>query len=171
MARLEIIEFPDPRLRRQAARVTAFDESLNQLVDDLIETLSGTGSLALSAPQVGDLREVLVVDIPDDELRPRVYVNPEILGRSAWGLVEESCLSIPGIVGNVFRATQVRVRAQDRGGEVFERDLEGLNAVSLQHEMDHLAGKLFVDRLSVFRRLLLRRKLAAARNVSHETAA
>lgn len=159
MARRDIIEYPDPRLRQHAARVAIFDDTLGCLVDDLIETLSGTDSIALSAPQLGDQRQVLVVNLPDDSEAPRVYINPTLLEKSAWGLVEESCLSLPGIVGNVLRATEVRVRAQSSDGEIFERDLRGMHAVCLQHEMDHLSGKLLIDRLSIFRRLLLRRKL------------
>ena len=156
MARLEILEYPDPRLQLQAARVTRFDEDLGTLVDDLLETLYSTSAIALSAPQVDDLREVLVVDLSEARNEPQVYVNPEILAKAAWGFVEESCLLLPGVKGNVLRATQIRVRAQDRSGETFERDLEAMHAVCLQHEMDHLAGKLFVDRLSIFRRLHFR---------------
>lgn len=161
MAELAILEYPDPRLRLEAEPVTAFDASLGRLIDDLTETLHARKSIGLSAPQVDDRRQVLVIDLSEDGSAPQAYVNPEILSRAAWGLVEESCLSIPGIVGNVIRATKVRVRARDRHGEAFERDLEAMNAVCLQHEVDHLRGKLFIDRLSIFRRLRLRGQLRA----------
>lgn len=156
MTQRQVIEYPDPRLRLRSEPVTAFDKSLAQLIDDLLETLYATNAIGLSAPQVDDRREVLVIDLSGNASAPQVYVNPEILSVSTWGLVEESCLSVPGVVGNVVRATEVRARAQDRNGQLFERDLTGMDAVCLQHEMDHLVGKLFVDRLSIFRRLRIR---------------
>lgn len=156
MARLEIIEHPDPRLRMQTVPVTTFDEDLGNLIDNLLETMEATSSLGLSAPQVGDLRSVLVIAPAGDTSPPQAFVNPEILTRAAWGLIQESCLSLPGVTGNVLRRTQIRVRAQDRNGATFECDLSGMDAVSLQHEVDHLEGKLFIDRLSVFRRLGMR---------------
>ncbi len=136
--------------------MTAFDASLDRLIDDLIETLHAKKAIGLSAPQVNDQRQVLVTDLSDDGSAPQVYVNPEILSSARPGIVEESCLSVPGVVGNVVRATRVRVRARDRSGETFERDLAGMDAVCLQHEMDHFEGKLFVDRLSPIRRFLFR---------------
>jgi peptide deformylase len=161
MARLPILEYPDPRLRERSQPVTSFDAALGRLVDDLLETLYATTGIGLSAPQAGIHRQVLVMDLSGSASAPAVYVNPEILYSAAPGLVEESCLSVPGVVGNLVRATQVRVRACDRAGQAFERDLEGMYAVCLQHEMDHLAGKLFVDRLSLFRRLRVRAAAAA----------
>lgn len=168
MARLQILEYPDARLRQRAEPVAAFDAGLERLVDDLFETLYGTTGIGLSAPQAGIRRQVLVMDLSGSASAPEVYVNPGILTRALPGLVEESCLSVPGVVGNVIRATQLRVRARDPSGEVFERDLEGMHAVCLQHEMDHLAGRLFVDRLSLFRRLRVR--LAAAAKARNGTA-
>ena len=156
MARLEIIEHPDPRLRIRTERVTSFNAGLSLLIDNLLETMDATSSLGLSAPQVGDLRSVAVIAPAEASLTPRVFVNPEIMAKAAWGLIQESCLSVPGVTGNVLRRTEIRVRAQDRTGETFECDLSGMDAVSLQHEIDHLEGKLFIDRLSVFRRLGLR---------------
>ncbi len=166
MARLEILEYPDPRLRLRAEPVTRFDAPLARLVDDLVETLHATGGIGISAPQVNHRCRVLVVDLSGDGTAPQVYVNPEILSKSAPGLVEESCLSVPGVVGNVIRATEVRVRARDRSGVSFERELSGMDAVCLQHEMDHLDGRLFVDRLSLFRRLRIRAAAARARSRS-----
>ena len=156
MALLSILEYPDPRLRLLAQPVEAFDASLWRLVDDLCETLVVSKGIGLAAPQTGDRRQVLVIDLSGGEAEPEVYINPEILARTLPCLVEESCLSVPGVVGNVVRSSQVRVRAYSREGKAFERDLEGMPAVCLQHEMDHLVGKLFVDRLSLMRRLQFR---------------
>ena len=161
MPQRDILEYPDPRLNLPSNPVTAFDDDLGQLVDDLLETLYARKGIGLSAPQINDRRAVFALDLSGDASAPQVYVNPEILAKAAWGLVEESCLSVPGVVGNVVRATEIRVRAQDRTGETFERDLTGMDAVCVQHEMDHLAGKLFIERLSIFRRLGIR--VAAAR--------
>lgn len=158
MAVRTILEHPDPRLRAVCAAVEVFDDGLRALADDLVETLHATSGLGLSAPQVGDLRRVLAMDHSADASAPRLFVNPVITRRAAWGLVEESCLSVPGIVGNVVRATRVRVRAQALSGEPFERDLDGMPAVCMQHEIDHLDGKLFIDRLNPLRRLQLRLK-------------
>jgi len=156
MARRPILRYPDPRLRERASPVSDFDADLGQLLDDLFETLYSTTGIGLSAVQTGDLRQVLVMDLSGTASEPREYINPEILSTSARGIVEESCLSLPGIVGKVIRATQLRVRARDRTGRLFEEELEGMYAVCLQHEVDHLEGRLFIDRLSWFRRLRIR---------------
>jgi peptide deformylase len=166
MAQLRILEYPDPGLRLRSEPVTDFGKGLAGLIEDLFETLYATNAIGLSAPQAGIHRQVLVMDLSGNASAPQVYVNPEILASSVPGLVEESCLSVPGVVGNLVRPTQVRVRAQDGDGELFERDLDGMNAVCLQHEMDHLVGRLFIDHLSLFRRLRVR---AAARARSART--
>jgi len=150
-----ILHYPDPRLRQRSLPVRVFDDEIFALSEDLVLTLHQTGGIGLSAPQVGVLRRVMVMDLSPDQSAPEVYVNPELVRRSAFGLVEESCLSIPGITGNVVRATSVRIRAQDARGEPFERELEGMHAVCAQHEVDHLNGKLFIDRLNVFRRIAI----------------
>lgn len=156
MPQLPVLEYPDPRLAETCAPVSDFNPGVQELAGNLLDTLYATTGIALSAPQLGDLRQVLVMDLSEDHSAPQVYVNPSILARRRPGLVEESCLSVPGIVGNVVRYTQIRIRASDVHGEIFERDLEDMYAVALQHEMDHLVGKLFVERLSWFRRLRLR---------------
>lgn len=161
MARRDILVHPDPILRQPSAAVTAFDDDLQQLVDDLLETLYATSGIGLSAPQVGELRQVAVMDLSGNASAPEVYVNPAILAQARPGLVEESCLSLPGVVGNVVRATRLTARAQDRHGVAFERDLHEMHAVCLQHELDHLNGLLFIDRLSWFRRLFLPAHLRA----------
>jgi peptide deformylase len=161
MARLQILEYPDPRLRQRSEPVTEFDGDVGRLIEDLFDTLYATKGIGLSAPQVGISRRVLVMDLSGSASEPQVYVNPDILTTGALGLVEESCLSVPGVVGNVVRATQLWVRAHDASGQAFERDLEDMHAVCLQHEMDHLAGRLFIDHLSFFRRLRARAAAAA----------
>jgi len=161
VTRLPIIEYPDERLRTASAPVTVFDAALGSLIDDLVETLHATTGIGLCAPQTGELRRVLVMDLSGDGSAPQAYVNPEILSRSGLAIVEESCLSLPGVAAKVFRSARVRVRASDRTGRSFERDLEGMHAVCLQHESDHLDGKLFTDRLSALRRLRFRTALAA----------
>ena len=163
MARLTVLEFPDPRLRRRADPVRQFDEALATLIEDLLETMYASKGIGLAATQVDVHRQVLVMDLSEAKNEPLVFINPEILDASAIGLVEEGCLSVPGIYDNVKRATRIRVRAVDRAGRPYERNLEDMPAVCLQHEMDHLAGKLFVDRLPFFRRLKARRALARAR--------
>ncbi|MEM0955374.1 MAG: peptide deformylase [Pseudomonadota bacterium] len=161
-----IIEYPNPLLRRSSERVTRFDLDTQQLVQDLFDTLATTNAIGLSAPQLGELKRVLVVHVADDEYGARSYINPEIVERSGFGIVEESCLSVPNISGNVIRYPSLRVRAQDGSGAHFEEDIEGMHAVCLQHEIDHLDGKLFIDRLSWFKRFQFkranRRRLAAA---------
>ncbi len=161
MARREVLEYPDPRLRLVSAPVTEFGEELADLVSDLFDTMYAGNAIGLSAPQLDVQREVLVMDLSDDASAPQVFINPEILDSARPGFVEESCLSVPGVVTNVLRATRVRVRARDIAGDPFERELADMEAVCLQHEMDHLIGKVLADRLSAFRRWRLRR--AAAR--------
>jgi len=159
MALLPILEYPDPRLRERALPVTAFDEAFGRLVDDMLETMYAAPGIGLSATQVNVRRRLLVIDISEKHDEPLVFVNPEILGREGAAKSEEGCLSVPGIFDQIERAAKVRVRAQDRHGEWFERDLEGMLAVCLQHEMDHLDGKLFVDYLSDIKRDRIRKKL------------
>ncbi len=156
MALLDILEHPDPRLRLRAEPVAAFDETLGRFVEDLLETLYSTDAIGLSAPQVGDRRNVLVMDLSETRTTPEVYINPEIGSKSGFGLVEESCLSVPGVTGNVVRAVTLSVSAQDRSGTFFDRELTGMHSVCLQHEMDHLEGKLFIDRLPMLEKLRLR---------------
>jgi len=159
MARLSILEFPDVRLRTQAQPVTAFDAALSGLIGDMFETMYAAPGIGLAATQVNVHRRIIVMDTSADKNAPQLYINPEILHREGEIRTEEGCLSVPGIYDEVARATRVRVRAQDRDGSVFEKDLDELAAVCLQHEMDHLEGKLFVDYLSELKRQRIRRKL------------
>jgi len=163
MARLPILEFPDPRLRTRAQPVRNFDAALQQLIADMLETMYVAPGIGLAATQVDVHRALLVMDTSDGHDQPQVYINPEILTREGVESSEEGCLSVPSVFEEVQRSARVRVRAQNADGSTFERDLEGLDAVCLQHEMDHLAGKLFVDYLSTLRRERIRRKLEKER--------
>lgn len=156
MTALTIIELPDPRLRLASDCVAHFDSSLAQLITDLRDTLAVEGGIGISAPQLGVAQQVVLIRVPDDEFGEMVYINPQLLKKSAWGFVQESCLSVPGVSGLVFRATCVTVRALDAYGIEFEREVSGMHAVCLQHEIDHLVGTLFVDRLSWIKKLRLR---------------
>lgn len=162
MACLTILEYPDPRLRTRARPVRAFDAGLARLIDDMFETMYAMRGIGLAATQVNVHQQVITLDVSGEATAPLVFINPEILSGAGIGLVQESCLSLPGVSATVRRATRLRVRALDRNGSPAVRELDGLLAVSLQHEIDHLRGRLFVDRLPFFERRRLRRALAAA---------
>ncbi len=159
MAILEILEFPDPRLRTVAEPVDRYDDALSALVRDMTETMYAENGIGLAATQVNAHRRILVLDVSDSRDDLRVYINPEILDEEGRGINEEGCLSVPGIYAEVPRAERIRVRAHREDGTAFEETLEGLHAICLQHEMDHLAGKLFVDYLSPLKRQMVRKKL------------
>lgn len=163
MSMLNILEYPDPRLRTKAAPVMQVDDAVRTLIDDMLETMYAAPGVGLAATQVNVHRRVLVIDISEDGSQPLALINPEIIGRSGEGLLEEGCLSVPGIYERVKRAERIRVRSLDRQGESFEFDAEGLLAVCIQHEMDHLEGKLFVDYLSDLKRTRIRSKLEKER--------
>jgi peptide deformylase len=143
--------------------VESFDAALKRLIADMFETMYAAPGIGLAATQVNVHRALLVMDPSQDKDRPQVYINPEILAREGVEVSEEGCLSVPSVFEEVQRSARVRVRAHDADGQLFERDLEGLDAVCLQHEMDHLAGKLFVDYLSTLKRERIRRKLEKER--------
>jgi peptide deformylase len=159
MAQLAILEYPDPRLRTKAAPVTRFDAALKQQIADMLETMYAAPGIGLAATQVDWHHRLLVIDISEEKDQPLVFINPEILSREGQASGEEGCLSVPGIYDDVPRAARVRVRAQDADGATFERELDGMLAVCVQHEMDHLEGKLFVDYLSELKRQRIRKKL------------
>ncbi len=159
MALLSILEFPDPRLRTRAQPVQAFDAGLERLVADMFETMYAAPGIGLAATQVNVHRQVIVLDTSAEKSDPQVYINPQILEREGKEVSEEGCLSVPNTFEQVQRAARVRVRAQDIKGRTFERELTGLTGVCLQHECDHLDGKLFVDYLSALKRGRIRRKL------------
>lgn len=156
MAVREILVDPDPRLRQRCRPVAAFDGALDALVQDLLDTMNAAPAIGLSAPQIGVPLRVAVLDVSPDRSAPEVFVNPEVLSQGMLAIVEESCLSVPGVVANVRRDIRARVRAFDRRGQPFEAELADLRAVCLLHEVDHLDGRLFIDRLSAWRRWLLR---------------
>ena len=170
MAKLNILEFPDPRLTKVASAVENFDETLKKLVKDMTETMYSANGIGLAATQVNVHKRLLVLDISEDQDQPRVYINPQILKQSGEQTHEEGCLSVPGIYANVKRAEKVTIRAQDVNGITFEEDMEELHAVCIQHEMDHLVGRLFVDYLSALKRNMVRKKLEKQRKVAEKEA-
>ena len=163
MTKLAILEYPDPRLRKTAKPVQTVDDAVRQLAADLLETMYAAKGVGLAATQVDVHRRVLVLDISEERNQPRVFINPELLSAEGRGPGEEGCLSVPDIYEKVQRATRIRVRALGVDGLPFEMEAEGLLAVCIQHEMDHLEGKLFVDYLSELKRQLIRRRLEKER--------
>jgi peptide deformylase len=163
MTKLAILEYPDPRLRKKAAPVTVVDDAVRQLAADMLETMYAARGVGLAATQVDVHRRLIVLDISENRDQPLVLINPELLESTGSGPGEEGCLSLPGIYDKLSRATNIRVRAHGRDGEPFEMEAEGLLAVCIQHEMDHLEGKLFVDYLSELKRQLIRRRLEKER--------
>jgi peptide deformylase len=159
MAILDILRFPDPRLRNRAKPVEAVDSAVAALVDDMFETMYQAPGIGLAATQVNVAKRVIVIDVSDDKSQPLCLINPEILLAEGSEVMDEGCLSVPGVFDSVTRAERVRVRALDRNGESFELDADGLLAVCIQHEIDHLDGKLFVDYLSNLKRQRIRKKL------------
>jgi peptide deformylase len=159
MTRLTILEYPDPRLRTRAAPVEAVDDTLRQLVDDMLETMYAAKGIGLAATQVNVHKRLLVADVSEEKNRPLVFFNPEILTKEEVGTMQEGCLSVPGFYEDVDRAQKIRVRALGRDGQPFEMDADGLLAVCIQHEIDHLDGKLFVDYISELKRTRIRKKL------------
>jgi peptide deformylase len=155
MALLTILEFPDPRLRKIATPVAAVTPESRKLVRDMAETMYAAPGVGLAATQVDVHKRVIVMDISDARDELRVFINPEILDSSGEAESEEGCLSVPGYYDKVTRAAKVRVRAQNDRGEHFELEAEGMLAVCIQHEMDHLVGKVFIDHLSPLKRARL----------------
>lgn len=160
MAILTILEFPDPRLRTRAKPVLAVDERIGQLVDDMLDTMYAAKGIGLAATQINVHERVVVMDLSESRDQPLVFVNPEveIIGEGTQEY-EEGCLSVPGFYESVARPAEIRVRARDKTGAAFELTPDGLLAVCIQHELDHLDGKLFVDYLTPLKRLRIRQKL------------
>ncbi len=159
MALLPIIEYPDPRLKKVAARVAAVTPEVRKLVADMAETMYAAPGVGLAATQVDVHKRVIVIDISEHKDELRVFINPELLSAEGEAECEEGCLSVPGYYDKVTRAARIRVRALDGNGVPFELDAEGLLAVCVQHEMDHLEGKVFVEYLSPLKRARLAAKL------------
>lgn len=159
MSVLSILEFPDPRLRTRAAPVRAFDAELKQFVADMFETMYAANGVGLAATQVNVHERVLVADMSDDRKQPLALINPQILEKEGSQVYQEGCLSFPGLYADVTRALKVTVKAQDVDGKEIIVEAEGPLAVCIQHELDHLDGKVFVDYLSSLKRALLLKRL------------
>jgi peptide deformylase len=160
MAKLDILHYPDARLHTVAEPVLVVDARIRKLIDDMAETMYAAPGIGLAATQVNVHERVIVIDISETHDQLRVFINPEIIAQSGREESEEGCLSVPGIFDKVERAEQVTVRALDREGKPFELKADGLLAVCIQHEMDHLMGKVFVDYLSNLKRNRIKAKLA-----------
>ncbi len=160
MAVLDILEFPDPRLRTRATPVEAVTDATRALIDDMFATMYAAPGIGLAATQVNVHQRLLVIDITEDHSEPLVFINPEVTVLDpTLGEYDEGCLSVPGFYETVERPQRISVTALDRNGKSFTRELQGLLAICLQHEIDHLDGKLFVDYLSPLKRQRIRRKL------------
>jgi peptide deformylase len=164
MAKLTILEYPDPRLRTRAVPVATVDDLIRRLVDDMLETMYAAPGVGLAATQVNVHKRVLVADVSKEQDQPMVFINPEVIEREGKTEAEEGCLSVPGIFDKLnTRSARIVVRALGRDGRPFEIEADGLLAVCIQHEMDHLEGKLFVDYLSELKRTRIRKKLEKER--------
>ena len=159
MAKLKILEFPDPRLRTKATPVTEVTDETRALIDNMFETMYDAPGIGLAATQVDVHKRLLVTDVSADKSEPYVLINPEILEKDGVVFTDEGCLSVPGYYEEVKRAEHIKVRFLDRNGEEVVMEAEGLLAVCIQHEIDHLDGKLFVDYLSEAKRQRIRKKL------------
>lgn len=162
MALLPILEFPDPRLRTKAALIEAAEvttPAFQELIDNMFLTMYDAPGIGLAATQVDVHKRFMVIDVSEEKNEPHVFINPEIVAKDGGQVYQEGCLSVPGFYENVDRPLRVRVKAQDRDGKPYELECEGLLAVCVQHEFDHLNGKLFVDYLSQLKRDRIKKKL------------
>lgn len=159
MAIYPIIHLPDSRLREKTAPITVFDATLQQLIDDMFETMYAAKGIGLAAPQIAISKKLAVIDVSNDKSITWCLINPEIVAKKGGALMEEGCLSVPGIYDKAPRAVWVKLRALDRHGAPYEIEAEGLLAHCIQHEVDHLNGKLFLDHLSPLKQQLARKKL------------
>lgn len=160
MAILPILEYPDPRLRKKAKPVVTVDDDIKRLVDDMFETMIDSHGIGLAASQVDVHQRVIVMDLTEDGSQPRVFINPEIeVLNDTTEPYDEGCLSVPGFYETVARPSNVMISALDREGKPFKEKASGLLAICIQHEIDHLEGKLFVDYLSPLKRQIIRKKI------------
>jgi peptide deformylase len=159
MAILEILQYPDPRLNNPARRVEKIDAGVRKLIDDMIETMYAAPGVGLAATQVDAHLQIIVIDVSEDRSDLRVFINPEITRREGLATNQEGCLSVPGIYDNVERADSVTVTALDRNGSRFTLNASGMLATCIQHEMDHLQGRVFVEHLSELKQNRIRAKL------------
>ncbi|MEY3371869.1 MAG: peptide deformylase [Pseudomonadota bacterium] len=168
MSLLTILEYPDKRLRTVATPIEGVDVALSGLIDDMFETMYEAPGIGLAATQVNFHKQLLVLDISEDKSQPMVFINPKIVAKDGKQVYQEGCLSLPNIYADVTRYNQITVEALDRHGQPFTLEADGLLAVCIQHEMDHLIGKVFVDHLSPLKRALAEKKLAKMRKLSAE---
>ena len=166
MAMLEILHFPDPRLRNKAEPVAAVDAAIQKFVDDLFETMYAAPGIGLAATQVNVAQRIIAIDVSENRDQPLCLINPKIIETRGVEEMEEGCLSVPGVYETVQRAEWIRFQALDRAGQPFEQEADGLLAVCIQHEIDHLEGKLFVDYLSQLKRQRIRKR---AQKLKRET--
>ncbi|NEZ04461.1 peptide deformylase [Wenzhouxiangella sp. XN201] len=159
MSKLNILEFPDPRLRRVARPVETVGERERQLAEDMLETMYEARGIGLAATQVNEGIRLVVMDLSEERDEPRVFINPEIVERDGSQTCEEGCLSVPGVYAEVERAEKITVRSLDLDGESRELEADGLLAVCIQHEIDHLDGKVFIDYLSPLKRRMVEKRL------------
>jgi len=167
---LPILEFPDPRLRTVARPVERIDAELDALIGRMFATMYAAPGIGLAATQVNVHQRFMVIDLSEDQSQPLVFINPEILSRDGKTVYQEGCLSVPGVFADIERADQITVRALDRKGEPFELAADGLLAICVQHEIDHLLGKVFVDYLSPFKREQVRKRLEKAQRERRDDA-
>ena len=167
MSVLTILEFPDDRLRKRATPVAQVDEGISKLLDDMLETMYESIGVGLAATQVNIHKRVIVIDVSEEKNAPLCFINPEITVSGGQEESEEGCLSVPGFFENVKRAEHITVNALDKQGEPFEMQADGLLAVCIQHEIDHLDGKLFVDYLSPLKRQRIKKKLEKIHKLEH----
>lgn len=166
MALLDILIYPDPRLHQVAPPVAQVDDDIRKLVDDMAETMYAAPGIGLAATQVNEQKRIIVVDVSESKDSLHVFINPQIISTEGEEESEEGCLSVPEIYAPVTRAEKIQVRALDRNGESFEMEAEGLLAVCIQHEIDHLDGKVFVDYLSRLKQDRIRKKLTKLQRLS-----
>lgn len=167
MALLDILHFPDPRLRRKARPVEVVGDALKKTVEDMFETMYDAPGIGLAATQVNILQQVAVIDVSEDKNEPRCLINPNIIEREGEEEMREGCLSVPEIFAHVKRAQKITVEALDLEGRPMILEAEGLLAVCIQHEIDHLQGKLFIDYLSPLKRARLKKRLLKAQKAAH----
>jgi len=168
MTMLTILEFPDPRLRTKAQPVSVFDQALKDLIGAMLETMYAAPGIGLAATQVNVHKQLLVLDVSEEKNQPLALINPRIVANDGSQIYQEGCLSVPGIFADVERADRITVEAQDSDGKAITLQADGLLAVCIQHEMDHLVGKLFVDYLSPLKREMVRKKLEKQRRAAAE---
>ncbi len=170
MSILPILEYPDKRLRTIASPIESVDTNLESLIADMFQTMYEAPGIGLAATQVNVHKQLIILDISEDKSQPMVFINPQIIAKDGSQVYQEGCLSLPGIYADVKRFNQITVQALDRKGNEFVLEADGLLAVCIQHEMDHLTGKVFVDHLSPLKRALAEKKLAKQRKLNAEDA-